>query len=75
MPKICFKSIGGNEFLPIDCNTGKEINICDLCVTGKGRGKRALSNYNIHMKECIPKKSGPIQQRFKTCAEEYKRRK
>lgn len=39
------------------------------------RAKRAPSKYNLWMKECIPKKTGAIQTRFKACALEYKERK
>lgn len=40
-----------------------------------GRTKRAPSAYNLWMKECIPKRTGPIQERFKACAVEYKKQK
>lgn len=32
------------------------------------RTKRAPSKYNLCIKECIPEKTGPIQDRFKSCA-------
>jgi len=38
------------------------------------RKKRAPSAYNLYMKECIPTKTGPIQERFRQCAREYKQR-
>lgn len=40
-----------------------------------GKTKRAPSAYNLWMKECIPKRTGPIQERFKACAGEYKKQK
>jgi len=38
------------------------------------RAKRAPSKYNLWIKECIPGKTGAIQDRFKACASEYKKR-
>jgi len=43
--------------------------------TRRIRSKRAPSAYNLFMRDCIKGKSGPIQQRFKACALEYKQRK
>lgn len=42
---------------------------------GGGRAKRAPSAYNLFIKECVPKKSGPITDRFRACVEEYKKEK
>jgi len=42
---------------------------------GTRRSKRAPSKYNLFMKECIKGKSGPIQERFRACALEYKKHK
>lgn len=50
-----------------DCETGKELP--------DGRKFRQPSAYNLHMKECLKKGKGPIQQRFKDCAAEYKKKK
>jgi hypothetical protein len=70
MQEICLKSIGENKFLVIDCETGQPIELGK-----KGNKVRAPSAYNLHMKECIKSKSGPITDRFKACAIEYKNKK
>ena len=35
------------------------------------RGGRAPNKYNLHMKSCIPTKTGAIKDRFKECANDY----
>jgi len=71
MPQeICLNQIEGNRFMVVDCQTGQPIDFA----VGK-RGKRKPNAYNLHMKECLKRTSGPIQQRFKTCAEEWRSRK
>ena len=67
-PEVCLENIGGNKYHVVDCLTGKP-------TTAKfGRTKRAPSAYNLHMKECLKRKTGPIQSRFKECAAEYKKK-
>jgi len=72
MPQeICLQNIKGNRFMVVDCSTGVPVSR-DI---SRGRSKRNPSPYNLHMKECLKRTTGPIQQRFKICAEEWKRKK
>ena len=41
----------------------------------QAKKKRKLSEYNIWMSECIKATEGAIQERFKKCSLEYKKRK
>ena len=66
--EVCLIHIEGNRYKLVDCQTGEEIDL-------KAKKKRAPSKYNLFMKECIKSKDGPIQERFKTCAFEYKKQK
>jgi len=43
--------------------------------TEKGKKKRQPSRYNLFIAECVPKKTGPVTERFKQCAIEYKKQK
>lgn len=67
--KICLRQIGKEEFQVISCETGLPTSI------QLSRKKRPPTAYNIFMGECIKKKSGAIQKRFKECAIEYKKEK
>jgi hypothetical protein len=71
--EICLEHIEGKKYQPVDCKTGEAVNPCRA--GDRRRGKRAPSKYNLHMKECLKRKSGPIQARFKECAAEYKKKK
>jgi hypothetical protein len=46
---------------------------CD-CITGEPI-RRKPSEYNLFIKECIKRRTEPIQERFKKCVEEYKQKK
>jgi len=48
---------------------------CDIPDLGTTKRKRKLSAYNEFMRECLRRRTEPIQERFKICAEEYKRNK
>lgn len=80
MSEICVKPIGDNKAKLVDCSTGKEVDLCEVINRcghrgAKGtRGKRAPSSYNIFLGSCVKGKSGPITQRFKSCVEEWKRK-
>jgi len=71
MPEVCLEHIKENRYHIVDCQTGRPTSLA----VGKARTKRAPSAYNLHMKECIKRTSGPIQERFKSCAAEYKKKK
>jgi len=48
---------------------------CD-CVTGEPiERKRKPSEYNLFIKECMKRRTEPVQERFKLCVEEYKKSK
>lgn len=64
--EVCLQHISGNKYLMIDCETGQPISF---------KSKRKPSAYNLFLKECLKRHSGSIQERFKVCAEEWKRRK
>lgn len=77
MTEFCIKAVDDSKAKIIDCKTGKEIDICSLCGTGKfkrTRGKRAPSTYNIFMGQCVKGKSGPIKERFRSCVTDWKRK-
>jgi len=38
------------------------------------KAKKNLSPYNLFMQKCIKEKAEPIQERFKVCAMEYKKK-
>ena len=69
-PEICLEHLKENRYHVVDCETGKSAGLGD-----KRKRTRAPSKYNLHMKDCLKKTSGPIKQRFKSCAEEWKRKK
>ena len=69
-PIICLEHIEGKKYHVVDCATGQPTGLGD----GRRR-KRAPSAYNLHMKECLKKTSGPIKERFRTCAAEWKKKK
>lgn len=50
----------------------KIIESIQICKT---RRKRAPSKYNIFMGGCVKGKTGPIKNRFKSCAGEWKKNK
>ena len=68
-PEICLEHIKENRYHIVDCATGQPTDLGD----GR-RKKRAPSAYNLHMKECLHRKTGPIKERFKSCAAEYKKK-
>jgi len=68
-PVICLEHLKENQYHVVDCQTGKPTGF------GKVKRTRAPSAYNLHMKECLKRETGPIQSRFKKCAEEYKKKK
>lgn len=71
MTEICLEHIEGKKYQPVDCKTGEPVNPCPR---GKdGRKGRKPSAYNLFMKECLKREKGPIQERFKKCAKEYKK--
>lgn len=39
------------------------------------RGKRAPSEYNLHMSSCMKGKKGQVTERFKACVSEWKSKK
>jgi len=59
------QNIPSCERLPV------EIGPC----SGTGKKKRKPSRYNLFMGRCIKEKTGPVTQRFKECALEYKKKK
>jgi len=78
MTELCIQPIDDNRARLIDCSTKKELDICNLCGHGGGKGtraKRAPSPYNIFMGSCVKGKSGDIKTRFKACVEEWKKKK
>ncbi|MHA1852544.1 MAG: hypothetical protein ACTSUF_03445 [Candidatus Heimdallarchaeaceae archaeon] len=77
MTELCVEIVDENRFKVVDCSTGKEIDICSLCGgrVASRRKKRAPSEYNKFMSTCVKGKSGPIQERFKSCAGEWRRKK
>ena len=70
-PVICLENIKGNMFHIVDCKTGAPANFAGK----KVKRTRAPSKYNLHMKECLRGTTGPIKQRFKSCVEDWKRKK
>ena len=55
-----------------DSESKKIINSIQTC---KRRVKRAPSEYNIFMGTCVKSISGPIKDRFKSCAAKWKQSK
>lgn len=41
----------------------------------KPRKKRAPSKYNLFIKDCIPSKTGPVKERMRACAVEWRTKK
>jgi len=73
--EFCLEHVKDNRYQPVDCETGEPVNPCGKGTSKDGRRvKRAPSKYNIFMGECIKKHSGAIQERFKKCAAEYKKK-
>lgn len=68
MTEVCLEPIEKNRFKVVDCKTGEPASL------DKTHSKRAPSAYNLFIKECLKKKTGPIQERFKECAKEYKKK-
>ena len=65
MKCICKVIAQEGEIMELECE-------CEGIATKK---KRKPSKYNLFMKECIKRKTGPIQERFIQCAAEYKQQK
>jgi hypothetical protein len=40
----------------------------------RSRGKRGKSEYQVFMGECVKGKSGPVKERFRECAKEWRER-
>ena len=69
--EICLEHVKDNRYQPVDCQTGEPVSF-GKAKDGR-RGKRAPSKYNLFMKDCLHREKGPIQERFKKCAKEYKK--
>ena len=52
-----------------DCNTGKEIDLKEICPTV--RAKRAPSKYNLFLSECIKER----KKDFKSCVDLWNKEK
>jgi len=75
MTEICIKFLDDKKARIIDCDTGKEIDICSICGVKSGRKKRTPSKYNIFIGRCMKGKSGPVPARMKECSAEWKKNK
>lgn len=73
MTEICLEHVKDNRYQPVDCKTGEPVNPCGKEAKDGRRVKRAPSKYNLFMKDCLHREKGPIQERFKKCAKEYKK--
>jgi len=70
-PVICLEHIEGKKYHVVDCATGKAAK---LSGEAKVKRTRAPSKYNLHMKECLKGTTGPIKQRFRACAEKWRKK-
>ena len=71
--KVCLTQIKDNMYEIIDCKTKEPIDLG--AKAREKRAKRAPSAYNIHMGQCVKSKTGPIKDRFRSCAAEWKEKK
>jgi len=73
MTIVCLREAGKGTYELLDCRTGQPI---ELGKAGKvKRAKRAPSAYNIFLGQCVKGKTGDIKVRFKSCVEEWKKKK
>jgi len=53
------------------CDDGKIIDFAEL----KGAKSKKKSRYQLFISECLKQKEGPVKERMKACAEEWKKQK
>jgi len=61
-----------SDYMPEACSCEQ---IKEILLEMVERGKRAPSQYNIFMGECIREKTGAIQERLRACALEWRQKK
>ena len=53
---------------------GTVLEIIEEAKVKPAKKKRKPSEYNIFIGECVPKKTGPVKERFKECVIAWKKR-